>query len=352
MARVADQRRPQAHWRHVRDARPGHAAARLFRRDHDAHAAGDRGRRCAGIPASGSLRPDLFGARHDHDLFRRDAARHRTDELCRAVAARRARRRLSGAQFGQLLADRDGRPADQCVARHRHFRAHRLDGLSAALGARFFARCRRRLLPLVIADLGHRHVADRHQFRDHDSQIARARHDLFPHAGVLLDGARRKSADRRRVPGPDRDLPDAAARPLPRHAFLHQRCRRQPDDVRQSVLGVGPSRSLHTDPAGIRHLFRSRRDLFRQGAVQLPLDGLGDARDLHPLFHGLAASLFHHGRGRQCQRFLRDHVVDHRGADGRQSLQLAVHDVPRPDRVSRRRCCLQSASSSRLSSAA
>ena len=79
---------------------------------------------------------------------------------------------------------------------------------------------------------------------------------------------------------------------------------------------------------------------------------LGDAGDLHPLFHGLAASLLHHGRGRRRQRFLRDHVVDHRGADRRQSLQLAVHDVPRPDRVSGRRCCLQSASSSRSSSAA
>ena len=53
-----------------------------------------------------------------------------------------------------------------------------------------------------------------------------------------------------------------------------------------------------SDPAGVRHFFRSGRDLFRQGAVQLPLDGLGDARDLCPLFHGLAASLFHHGRGR------------------------------------------------------
>ncbi len=76
-------------------ARPGHAAARLFRCDHDAHAAGDRGRQCAGISASRALRPDLLGARHDHDLFRGDAARHRADELCRAVAARRARRRFS-----------------------------------------------------------------------------------------------------------------------------------------------------------------------------------------------------------------------------------------------------------------
>ena len=79
---------------------------------------------------------------------------------------------------------------------------------------------------------------------------------------------------------------------------------------------------------------------------------LGDAGDLHPLFHGLAASFFHDGGGRRRQRVLRHHVVDHRGADRRQSLQLAVHDVPRPDRVSGRRCCLQSASSSRSSSAA
>ena len=222
VARVADQRRPQAHRRHVRGPRPGHAAARLFRRDHDAHAAGDRHRRRAGIPASRALRPDLLGARHDHDLFRGDAARHRTDELCRAVAARRARRRLSRAQFGQPLAHGDGRAADQFVARHRQFRAHRLDGLSAALRARLFARCRRRLLPMVIADLGHRHAADRHQFRDHDSQTARAGHDLFPHADILLDCARRKSVDRRRVSGADRDFRHAAARPLPRHAFLHQ----------------------------------------------------------------------------------------------------------------------------------
>ena len=65
-------------------------------------------------------------------------------------------------------------------------------------------------------------LLDRHQFRHHDPQIARPGHDLFPHAGVLLDRARREHADRRRVSDPDRDLRDAAARPLPRHAFLYQ----------------------------------------------------------------------------------------------------------------------------------
>ena len=47
-------------------------------------------------------------------------------------------------------------------------------------------------------------------------------HDLYPHAGVLLDRARRKSVDRRRVSGPDRDFRDAVARPLSRHAFLYE----------------------------------------------------------------------------------------------------------------------------------
>jgi Cytochrome C and Quinol oxidase polypeptide I len=79
--------------------------------------------------------------------------------------------------------------------------------------------------------------------------------------------------------------------------------------------------------------FRGGGHLFRQGAVQLSLDGLGNARDLRPLFHGLAASFFHDGSGRRRQRVLRDHVHDHRGAHGSQSLQLAVHDVPRQYRV-------------------
>ena len=55
--------------------------------------------------------------------------------------------------------------------------------------------------------------------------------------------------------------------------------------------------------------------------------------DLHPLLHGLAAPLLHHGRGRRRQRDLRHRHDDHRGADRREDLQLAVHDVWRPDRL-------------------
>ncbi len=57
-------------------------------------------------------------------------------------------------------------------------------------------------------------------------------------------------------------------------AFLHQRRRRQPDDVREPHLDLGPSRGLHPGPAGLRHLLGGVRHLLRQAAVRLPLDGL------------------------------------------------------------------------------
>ena len=79
--------------------------------------------RRARLSAARALRPDLLGARHDHDLLRGHAVRDRADELRRAAAARRARRGLPDAQFGELLADRLGRAAGQRVARRRRVRA-------------------------------------------------------------------------------------------------------------------------------------------------------------------------------------------------------------------------------------
>src|SRR5262249_13021756 len=68
-------------------------------------------------------------------------------------------------------------------------------------------------------------------------------------------------------------------------------------------------------------------DVLWQSPVQLPVDGSRYPSDLRPLSHGLAASLLHHGGRRQCQRLLRHHVGDHRGADRCQGIQLALHDV-------------------------
>ena len=142
------------------------------------------------------------------------------------------------------------------------------------------------------------------------------------------------------------------ARPLSRLSFLHQRSRRQRDDVHEPDLGVGASGGLHPGPAGVRHLLGGGLDLLGQAAVRLSLDGAGDDGDLHPLLHGLAAPLLHHGCRRRRQRHLRHRHDDHRGADRREDLQLAVHDVWRPGPSSPRRCCGRSASWSPSSSAA
>ena len=105
------------------------------------------------------------------------------------------------------------------------FAKNRLGRLSAAQRAAILARRRRRLLPVGAADLRHRHLADGNQFRHHDSENAGTRHGLYAHAGVLLDGACLEPAHRRGLSGPDRDLRDAAARPLSRLSFLHGRRR-------------------------------------------------------------------------------------------------------------------------------
>ena len=91
----------------------------------------------------------------------------------------------------------------------RRVRAHRLAALSAALGADLLARRRRRLLPVVAADLRRRNAGRRHQPRDDRAQGARPGHDLSAHADVLLDHARLQPAHRRRVPDPHRDPGDA-----------------------------------------------------------------------------------------------------------------------------------------------
>ncbi len=52
------------------------------------------------------------------------------------------------------------------------------------------------------------------------------------------------------LPGADGRAGAAVARPLRRHELLHERFRRQPDDVREPHLDLGPSGGLHPDPAG------------------------------------------------------------------------------------------------------
>ena len=156
----------------------GDAAARLFRRDlmRSQQALAFH---VAGLSAAGTLRPDFLRARHDHDLLRRDAVHDRPDEFRRAAAARRPRRRVSDAQFGQLLADRVRRAAGQHLAGDRRIRQDRLAAPIRRCRNCLFAGRRRRLLSMGDPDIGRRHAADRNQFGHDDPENARAGHELY-----------------------------------------------------------------------------------------------------------------------------------------------------------------------------
>ena len=130
-----------------------------------------------GLPAAGTLRPGVLGARHHHDLLCRHAVHDRADEFRGAAAARRPRRRLSDAQLGRLLADLHRRAAGQHLAHRRRIRAHRLAALSAAVGTGLFARRRRRLLSVVARDLRRRHAGRRHQPRHHRAEDTHQGHE-------------------------------------------------------------------------------------------------------------------------------------------------------------------------------
>ena len=298
---MALQRGPQEDRRDVHHAGDGDAAAWLLRRHPDALAAGAGDER-AGLPAAGPLQPDLHGPRDDDDLLRRDAVRDRSHELRRAAAARHARRGIPDAELGRLLADGHRRAAGQHLAVRRRVCAHRLAAVSAAVRAAVLPGRRRRLLPVGAADLRGRDPAVRGQPGDDGAQGACTRHELPAHADVLLDHARFQPADRRRVPDPHRDLRDAAARPLPRLPLLHERRRRQPDDVHEPDLGLGSPRGLYPGPARVRRLLRSLLDLLAQAALRLPLDGDRDDGDLRARVHGLAAPLLHDGRAATSTR--------------------------------------------------
>ena len=181
-----------------------------------------------GYPAAAPLRPDLHRPRRDHDLLRGDAAGHGPDELRRAAADRRARRRLPVPQQLQLLDDgRRRRAGDDCRCSSasspapagwpiRRCRASPTVPTSASTTTS--GRCRSpasaRLLSGInlIATI----VKMRAPGMTHDED-----------AGVHLDRALHQHPDRRRLPGADRRARAAVARPLRRHQLLHERPRRQ-----------------------------------------------------------------------------------------------------------------------------
>jgi cytochrome o ubiquinol oxidase subunit 1 len=62
-------------------------------------------------------------------------------------------------------------------------------------------------------------------------------------------------------------------------------------------LGLGTSRGVYPDPAGVWRLFRDILDLLGQAAVRLSLDGRGEPVHLRGFVHSLAAPFLHLGAG-------------------------------------------------------
>src|SRR6185312_13591488 len=152
VARVVHHGGPQKTRHHVHDPRHRDAAARFFRRDHDALPTGLRLRAAHGLPAAAALRPDLLRARRDHDLLRRHDLHRRPDELHHAAADWLARRRVSVPQQFEFLVHLRRRDPVHGVAVPRRLLDGRLARLSARI--RIAARPRRRLLHLGPAGVG------------------------------------------------------------------------------------------------------------------------------------------------------------------------------------------------------
>ena len=144
----------------------------------------------------------------------------------------------------------------------------------------------------------------------------------------------------------------AADRPQLRHHLLRGRRRRRSGPVPAPVLVLRSPRSLHPDPAGLRHHQPHRLDLLEEAGVRLSRHGLRHGRDRRHRLHRVGAPHVHGRHGRRHAGLLRRRHDGHRGADRREDLLLDRHDVGRLDRASRRRCCGRSASSSCSPSAA
>ncbi len=116
-------------------------------------------------------------------------------------------------------------------------------------------------------------------------------------------------------------------------AFFSADRRRRSRAVPAPVLVLRPPRSVHPDPAGLRHGQPGRLDLLAQARVRLSRHGLRHGRDRRHRLRGVGAP---HVYGRHvvgdAGLFRRRHH-GHRGSDRREDLLVDRHDVGRLDRV-------------------
>ena len=87
----------------------------------------------------------------------------------------------------------------------------------------------------------------------------------------------------------------AAHRPQLRHDLLRSRRRRRPDPLPAPVLVLRPPRSLHHDPAGLRHRLPHHLDLLAEADLRLSRHGLRHGGDRRRRLRGLGAPHVHGG---------------------------------------------------------
>ena len=313
--------------------------------------------RPADFPDAARVQRVRHRARPDHDLLHGHAGDdRRLRQLVRAAHDRRARHGVPAHEQHLVLAAAGlvRAAAHLDVRRRRARRARRrrrLDDLCAAVDQRPSRPGDGLRHP--VAPSGRRLVDPRrHQLHHHHLQHARARHDAAQDAAVRVVDAGDGVPAAAGAAGAGRRHHHAADRPQFRHHLLRSGRRRRSAPVPASVLVLRPSRSLHPDPAGLRHDQPDRLDLLEEAGVRLSRHGLRDGRDRRHRLRGVGASHVH-GRpvDRRAGLLHRRHDGD-RGADRREDLLLDRHHVGRLDRVQARRCCGRSASSSCSRSAA
>ena len=176
-----------------------------------------------------------------------------------------------------------------------------------------------------------RRVVDprRHQFHHDDLQHARAGHDLLQDAAIrLVDPGDDDSAVVGVAGAGGRDHHGAHRSQFRNHVFQSGR-RRRPAPVPTPVLVLRSSRSLHHDPAGLRHHQPGRRDFQPQAGVRLSRHGLCAAGD-HVHRHGRLGPPYVHGWFVVARPgLLRPLEHGDRGADRHQSFLLDRHHVGR-----------------------
>ena len=100
-----------------------------------------------------------------------------------------------------------------------------------------------------------------------------------------------------------------------------------------SLLVLRPPRSLHHDPAGLRHHQPDHLDLLEEADLRLSRHGLCDGLDRRDRLRRVGAPHVHDRHQRRHARLFHRRDDGHRGADRHQDLLLDRHDVGRLDRV-------------------